>query len=99
MDRVVGGPDEGRDQRQGDGDQGVEQTRPQDGDHDDGQQQGGDGEQGIEQVVQHARLEPLAHAAEDADGGAHHHGDHHHQQGVAKGEPGAHHQPGEDVAA
>jgi hypothetical protein len=24
--------------------------------------------------------------------------DHHHQQGVAEGEPGAHHQTGEDVA-
>ena len=99
MDGVVGRPDEGGDQRQRDGDQGVEQPWPQDGDHYDGQQQGGDGEQGIEQVMEHARLHPLAHAAEDADGGADEERYHHHQQGVAEGEAGPHHEAGEDVAA
>jgi hypothetical protein len=72
---------------------------PQDGDHYDGQQQGGDGEQGIEQVMEHARFYPLAHAAEDADGGADDERDHHHQQGVAEGEPCPYHEAGEDVAA
>ena len=98
MDRVVGRPDERRYQRERDGDQGVEQTRPQDGHDDDGQQQGRDGEQGIEQVMEHARLHPFAHAAEDADGRADDQRDEHHQQGVAEGEPGPGHQTGEDVA-
>ncbi len=97
MHCVVGSPDKRRDQREGDGDQGVAKARAHDGNHDDGHQQGGDGEQGIEQVVQHARFEPLAHAAKDADGRTHYHGDHHHDEGAAEGEPRADHQPGEDI--
>ncbi len=86
MHRVVGGPDKGRDQRERNGNQGIAKTWPHDGDHDDGHQQGGDGEQGIEQVVQHARFKPLAHPAEDADGGTHHHGDHHYHQRITESE-------------
>ena len=55
---------------------------------------------GVEQMMEHARLHPLAHAAEDTDGRADDEGDHHHPAGaLPKGEGGRPRRGREDVAA